>query len=221
MLRSRFNRLDVEFPGIVTETTYLDIRYTDRVVILARTDLNTSQLKIDGTQSENFAARLPISVLGQTLTVLRSWASADIKFRGKSYRFVNAHLESFFEPVQLAQASELLAGPAATGLPVILVGDFNSDAESNGTAYLMLTGGGFTDAWTSSIPTSRFTWPLPGNSAATEDAQARLILPSIEPLRSGVLGEAADDLTRPVQASDHAGSVQLWITAMAGNYRGR
>ena len=67
------------------------------------------------------------------------------------------------EVVQIGQALELLAGPADTELPVILVGDFNSDAEANGTAYLVLTGAGFIDVWEDQQPSnSGFTWPLSG-----------------------------------------------------------
>jgi len=204
--------LDVELPGVVTPSDFRDIRYTDRDVILARTDLMTSQLKVEGTQSGTFDARIPITVLGQTITVVRGWASADVKFRGKSYRFINAHLESIVELVQIAQALELLAGPADTDLPLILVGDFNSDAEANGTAYLLLTGAGLTDVWEDQQPSNPgFTWPLSGEIPLPTEvptqrldlilARGKISLSSVD-----IFGETAADLTPSgFRPSDHAG----------------
>ena len=203
---------DVELPGIVSPTDFRDIRYTDRDVILARSDLSTSQLKIEGTQSGTFEARLPVTVLGQTITIVRGWASADLKFRGKTYRFLNVHLESIVEAIQIAQTGELLAGPAATDLPLVLVGDFNSDAEAGGTAYLILTGAGLTDVWEDQQPSDPgFTWPLSGEiPLPTEQPTQRLDLilarGKISLVGVDVFGEAVADLSPSgFRPSDHAG----------------
>ncbi|MGB8021849.1 MAG: hypothetical protein WCF04_11525 [Candidatus Nanopelagicales bacterium] len=62
------------------------------------------------------------------------------RFQGKSFRFVNTHLETEdFAAVQQAQAAEFLSGPARGG-QVIAVGDFNSAADgSSTTSYSQLT----------------------------------------------------------------------------------
>ena len=76
--------------------------------------------------------------------------SIDAVVRGKSFRFVSTHLDGdclpFAPAVQNAQAAEVLAGPAATDLPVIYVGDLNSPAPT-GTAYNNALAAGFVDAW--------------------------------------------------------------------------
>jgi hypothetical protein len=153
--------LDAELTGVFGPTAALDIRFTDRIVILARSDLSISELDIESTDAGRFAAALPVSILGNTLMVPRGWTSADVRHRGKTYRFINAHLESFYEPIQLLQTLELLQGPAATEDPVILGGDFNSDAEASGAAYQILTAAGFGDVW-DLMPQSEtgYTWPL-------------------------------------------------------------
>ncbi len=66
----------------------------------------------------------------------------DVFTRGRTFRFVNAHLEeNTAAAIQAAQAQELLAGPVQTMLPVILVGDLTSDANGKGgtTTYSLLT----------------------------------------------------------------------------------
>jgi len=205
--------LDAELTGVFSPTYALDIRYTDRVVILARTDLSTSEFVLENTEAQNFAVNLPITLLGTTIIVLRGWTSADVKHRGKHYRFINAHLESFYEPVQFAQAAELLQGPGNTAVPVILAGDFNSDAAAGGASYQLLTGNGFSDAWLS-VPTADpgYTWALSGeipNATTLPTQRVDFILTrgAISHSTADVVGESlADDLTPSgFRASDHAG----------------
>jgi hypothetical protein len=80
--------------------------------------------------------------------VTRGWVSIDGKVRGSGwFRFVDTHLESFDSQasnptdqgtdvgngkVRQAQAEELIGkgGPATSRLPVILVGDLNSDVKT-------------------------------------------------------------------------------------------
>jgi endonuclease/exonuclease/phosphatase family metal-dependent hydrolase len=58
--------------------------------------------------------------------------------------------------VQLAQASEILAGPANTPLPVVLVCDCNSNASAAAPdatpTYALLRNAGFSDAWARKHP---------------------------------------------------------------------
>jgi endonuclease/exonuclease/phosphatase family metal-dependent hydrolase len=151
---------DAELTGFVAPGVLRDIRLTDRDVILARTDLPASQLVLSHIRTANFATNLsvPIGGTGQVFTNLCGWGAVDVKLRGESFRFINTHLQAestipIVNAVQVAQAQELLKGPARTSLPVILVGDFNSRADGTGTAsYGVLTGAGFRDAWKNAHP---------------------------------------------------------------------
>jgi endonuclease/exonuclease/phosphatase family metal-dependent hydrolase len=140
--------LDIEMPmPTANPAVFTDVRLTDRDVILVRAGLPPGHLRVSQPQAGNFQTALPLPKLG--LSILRGWCSVDVQTRGRSFRFINAHLEENTAPqIQAAQALELLAGPAATALPVIMVGDFNSDANGNdGTATYDLLTGAFTDAW--------------------------------------------------------------------------
>lgn len=206
--------LEAELPGVLSPTLALDISYTDRVVILARTDLPESEFKLEETNAESFVTVLQVPVLGQTITVLRGWTSADVKFRGKPYRFVNAHLESFVDLIQYAQANELVEGPANTDSAVILVGDFNSDAEAGGVSYGILTGSGLSDVWSEvNAGNPGFTWALSGEIPSSEMIPTQrldLILAKgrVTFSAADVVGEeAADKTPSGFRPSDHAGVI--------------
>jgi len=137
---------DVELPA-VTLQGLTDLRITDRALILARTDLPASTLTLSNPQGGNFATSLPVPVGGQVIPILRGWASVDVELAGQPFRFVTTHLESLFDPVGIVQGQELLAGPLNTSLPVILVGDINSDAAAGGIAYGNFVQAGLKDGW--------------------------------------------------------------------------
>ena len=114
-----------------------DGRLTMRDVIIAR---KGAGVKTSNPQSGSYRTSYSPSVGGQEVTVLRGWTSAEVNARGARFKFVNTHLESFDNDVKLAQAKELVArrsddysaGPAnpqASKLPIVLVGDLNSDDE--------------------------------------------------------------------------------------------
>lgn len=65
--------------------------FTDRDVILARTDLKKSDLSLSNTQAHRYEKLLPLGALGNSI---RGWISVDAKIRGKSLRFVDTHLET-------------------------------------------------------------------------------------------------------------------------------
>ncbi len=145
---ARIQNPDVEIPmvtGVVNGTpTFDDIRLTDYDVILARKGVEVSDIV-----EQNYAVALPIEALG--ITIPRGFVAATAHIKGKSYRFVNTHLEpaSVAEtlPIQLAQADELIQTFATETLPVILVGDLNTHAPT-GETYQLLLSAGYIDAWT-------------------------------------------------------------------------
>jgi endonuclease/exonuclease/phosphatase family metal-dependent hydrolase len=129
-------------------------RLTMRDVILAR---RGAGVQTSNPQSANFKTLLPVEILGAKLPIKRGWTATDAKVRGSGwFRFVNTHLEAF-DPAALVpsiralQASELVApgGPATGSLPVVLVGDLNSDddtvAPGDQQAYRVLLEAGFVE----------------------------------------------------------------------------
>jgi endonuclease/exonuclease/phosphatase family metal-dependent hydrolase len=126
-------------------------RLTMRDVILVR---NGAGVTFKHPQAAHFANLLVVTVSGVKLAVTRGWTAIDAKVRGShTFRFVNTHLEAFDPATQVPsiralQAGELVApgGPATTSLPVVLVGDLNSDDDTvepgDQQAYRTLLGAG-------------------------------------------------------------------------------
>lgn len=137
---------DAELPGGLG----FDVRHTDREVILVR---RHADLEVSNPQAGTFAVNctIPAPGLGGAITMKRGWVSVDVRSCGVDFRFVSTHLDGDCLPVtpaiQAAQARELLSGPLATSLPVVLVGDLNSAPDSVGGAYGRLAAGEFIDTW--------------------------------------------------------------------------
>lgn len=192
-----------------------DVRLTDRDAILVRTDVPASQLEVVGEQHGRFEAALELPILGQPLRLDRTWNAIDVRVRNRTLRIVNTHLEAFDpgEVVRDAQARELLAGPLATELPVVLLGDINSHADG-GVAYGTLTEAGFADAWAVANPgADGFTCCQPPDLRNPTSQLARRI--DVVLLRGGLrardaelVGARADERTPSgLWPSDHAGVV--------------
>jgi endonuclease/exonuclease/phosphatase family metal-dependent hydrolase len=101
---------------------------TMRDVILAHNGVHTWD-----AEGANFGTLLELPILGQPKPIARGWTATDARVRGSGpFHFVNTHLESFNPLIRQAQADELVApgGPATGSLPVVLVGDLNSDDDT-------------------------------------------------------------------------------------------
>lgn len=218
---------DVELPmfaGLDGDTPLFDdIRLTDRDVILAQKGVKTSNVL-----AANYTNNLIIPIAGIPVEFLRGYVAVDAKIKRSSYRFVNTHLEVYFDApipnIQGAQAAELTLVLAAETKPIILVGDFNSSPEDPPAAlppYWILRGAGYVDAWT-----RRVGKPRPGftccqdefltNEESELDERIDLIFvrndtdfpawPDLGPVKARVAGARERDKTPSgLWPSDHAG----------------
>jgi endonuclease/exonuclease/phosphatase family metal-dependent hydrolase len=232
---ARAENADVEFPMASLDedcnftSVPMDLRLTDRDVILVRGDLETAN-----ASSANFAATLPVQIPvgpGQILSFefTRGFGATDLTVGKRTYRVVNTHLEvgdgddpaSPVNAVQFFQALELIGTVTPTPLPLAVLGDFNSspDPLDARPAYGMMAGAGYLDLWT-----VRQGPPDPGctccqdealrNPASALDSRIDLVftrLPedtALLPIRSEVVGDAHNEKTASgMWASDHAGVV--------------
>jgi endonuclease/exonuclease/phosphatase family metal-dependent hydrolase len=212
--------LDAELPMLDLATGGIDdVRVTDHDVILARKDLPPGYLRLSNPAQGNFQASLVIPSIG--LEIKRGWCSVDAFVRGRTFRFINMHLEEeIFPDIQWLQAQEVLAGPANVCLPVILVGDGNTDGNrQNGTwTYDGLLGAGFKDSWNMVHPRNPgLTWghdPFLADPSVPFVWRIDLILyrnRNCLPLEASVLDTHLRRRQPPFWPSDHAGVVARFL----------
>jgi endonuclease/exonuclease/phosphatase family metal-dependent hydrolase len=210
--------LDAEAPA---PTVGMDLRITDRDVVLARQDRPRSEFAVLGSHARQYAATFDFGspVLGQ-LSVPCGWISLDVAVNGSRFRFVNTHLQSAMpgvpaaEQTQHDQARELLAMLLPADVPTVLAGDFNANAEPGpeytGTAQQIVQAG-FADAWKVGNPgDAGYTWPLFGEDQSsgptTPDERIDLIFltGSLARPMPAVVSAVRTGIVAPF-GSDHAG----------------
>ena len=158
----------------------LNARLTMRDVILMRVDAGVHVSDPEGGHFQNL---LTLPVLGAAVPSTRGWTKVDARVRGSRwFRFVNTHLEAFDPPslvpsIRAQQAAELVApgGPASSDLPVILVGDLNSDDDTvppgDQQAYRVLLDAGFIERTTNEPTCCIDSYDLRTGTAADFDEQ--------------------------------------------------
>jgi endonuclease/exonuclease/phosphatase family metal-dependent hydrolase len=131
-------------------------RLTMRDAILVR-----KGVKVAHPRTGTFSTLLRVKPAGVNVDVTRGWTELDATVHGKKVHVVNAHLEAFDNSangnptntgetvgngeIREAQAKELIVGggAASSRLPVVLLGDLNSDVKTevkkgDGLAYRAL-----------------------------------------------------------------------------------
>lgn len=198
------------------------VTYSDRDVILARSDLPPGHLKILGTETHLYDELLKFPALDAEIDILRGWMAVDVKIRGARFKFVNTHLEAPLpgkpgtQDLQVAQAVQLVEDLKATTLPVILAGDFNSDAEPTQyyppdatPSYGLIAASGYVDVWEQlSSDDPGFTWPLMSETGEPETPLERIDLIFTKgPWALSIVKTGETPAADGLFASDHAGMV--------------
>jgi hypothetical protein len=201
------------------------VRLTDYDLVMARTDVAT-----DNPQAHRFTYNLgdgPFADPSIPFPIYRGWASVDATIEGLELRFASTHLEPAdlpdgsivpaLEQLQRLQAGEL-AATIGTDLPVVSVGDYNTDAYGASTAtYQDLLTYGFEDAWSQSgdgmtcCQTQDLSDPVSIRDRRVDLIMLRGDFGLLEPgirgaVHTRVLGSRVADLTDTgLWPSDHAG----------------
>jgi endonuclease/exonuclease/phosphatase family metal-dependent hydrolase len=210
---------DIEAPGLFP-TGFVDVRLTQREVILAR---KSPGLKLTNAQGGQYAAYMTVpTIIGVPVALPWAWASVDATRSGHSFRFATTHLDPISGVTQQLQANEFLAGPGSTTLPIVWVGDFNSDAEgtvitgvpSATATYGSILASGYADTWAArhaslaGFTCCQATNLLNPTSTLTERVDLVLTRGPFRVGKVSLVGdEASDRLPSGLWPSDHAGVV--------------
>ncbi len=146
-----------EFDFTAPSDTGIWVRTTMQNAILVRDGRDCEDFVVSNPQTglfpEDHTLSLELPGVPGKIFVYRGWASVDVELKGQQFRFITAHPESFVWQYEVAQVGDLLQGPAATTMPVIMAADFNMRADdSTDPTYIygynaVTQYAGFKDAW--------------------------------------------------------------------------
>src|SRR5262245_11934709 len=151
------DEFEAEATGYVPDSLYgvLDIRIKLRDALLVR---HGGDFKITDASGHQFQTNLEIPTAlpppNDVIVSTYGWVQADVTTGRRRFRVIGCHFDADVPPIREIQAGEVLAGPCDTDLPVVVMGDFNSDGNggATGAAYEMFEDAGFDDAWTDEHP---------------------------------------------------------------------
>jgi len=152
--------------------------------------------------------RLPTRAVGPVVTN-RGYDELDVTVHGVTAHVVNTHLEAYTTADRLAQANELIAGPLASKLPTILLGDLNSGPSlpkpADRPPYLALAAAGFTEARTPEL--SCCYRKLTDTTGWDHNVDHIMTRPALAVVRSFVTGR--ETTAAGLHPSDHGGVVSV------------
>ena len=193
--------------GALTSGDVLLVKDSDDIIVNnAMTELFNAQFAVTAPD--------PIGESGFT----RGFVAADINLPScHKFRTVSTHLEAVSPPlvpvnIRALQALELLENPIVnTGLPVILMGDFNSQVSEMDDSAAIILRAGFTDAWTMG-EAEGYTYGHDGNLSDIEKMfDQRIDFVTVEGNLEVLDAKTTDTLisadVRPLWPSDHKGVV--------------
>jgi endonuclease/exonuclease/phosphatase family metal-dependent hydrolase len=143
------------------------LRFTDRNALLIRSDLRPPQFHLSNIHARTFDAAFDF----KGLTVKAGWISADVHVGNRQFRIVTTHLESPVDEtsvaVQVAQARQLVYELRNLTVPVVICGDFNSDASDVGLSVDdtptvgLIEAAGYAEVWPATHGPGQLglTWP--------------------------------------------------------------
>lgn len=94
--------------------------------LVIKRELSDKVLKVGNTEYET-----SYSIIPKVMTIYRGYTWADINYNGSKVRLVTTHLESLWDkgkvPNAAIQAKQLIKDLSQTSMPLVVMGDFNSD----------------------------------------------------------------------------------------------
>ena len=205
---------ELQAPTITSSGPIL-VLYEQRSAILARADIDPSELQLSNIQSAQFDSALTVPSVVGPITIHRAWASVDVSFHDTNFRLIDTQLEAFDPSINYEQGEELLSGPAQTTKPVVIAMDSNSSANPPGDpftpTYYNLLNSGFRDAWTETQGDAPGLTccqsPTLTNTASSVSKRIDLVLlhGDIEAKTVGIFGGQQSDRTMGLWPSDHLG----------------
>ncbi|MDS0279712.1 endonuclease/exonuclease/phosphatase family protein [Halomicroarcula sp. S1AR25-4] len=202
---------DLELPAATDDGT-VDVRITDRDVLLVRSDVDVGSVVTDTFDA---ALELQIPDSSKTAVLQRGFCSATVQMGEGTFTAVSTHLESVTELFRLSQAKELL-DRVPTAQPVVLCGDFNSGP--GGQTYDRLTAS-FDDAYAVRRPDSEGYTCCQASDVRNDESQLTRRIDAVlyrGGLRPTTVRRVGHEPSSRVEARAHGETITVWPSDHAG-----
>jgi len=150
---------DTEMPGTDASSgaTY-DLRLTDRDAVFARPGLTVNNVRTADFPTF-ISLPVPLGSLTNAIVVKlkRGYLAMDVRAGDVPFTFAATHLEvgGQASAYQEGEARDLVTALEPVTGPLVLVGDFNSDANATTTQSYSIVAKSFTDAWSQVNPADK------------------------------------------------------------------
>jgi endonuclease/exonuclease/phosphatase family metal-dependent hydrolase len=220
ILRQRLKARGLHY-RVVSQQTELDVTVPSAAGYNLRLKLGNAVLLRDGKHASvslvkglhgTFARAGQLRVAlrdGQTITLRRGYAGADLKVAGHRFRFLDPHAEAYSPASAKAQLRELLrtVGKSRTRTTII-AGDLNSDpADPEPNAYRAVIAAGYKDTAHRTRTCCQAENLRNRTSTLKTWIDHIVVRPRARVLRRAVVGNRAADKVGGLWPSDHAGVV--------------
>ncbi|HEY2017043.1 MAG TPA: endonuclease/exonuclease/phosphatase family protein, partial [Bryobacteraceae bacterium] len=205
------------------------LRLTDRNALLIRSDLRPPAFHLSDVHAKTYSTTFPF---GQ-FQISAGWIAATVHTGNQHFRLIATHLQSPIAGVpeatlvQVAQAQELIHELRNVTVPVVLCGDFNSDATHGGSTddtptVDVIQAAGYPEVWPLLHPPSDpgMTWPMyledrfpPAPFFAPSRPYERIDLffqQGMQLISIDRVVAPAPSLSTPPFGSDHAGVIAVF-----------
>jgi endonuclease/exonuclease/phosphatase family metal-dependent hydrolase len=203
---------DVTLPAD-TESGVIDLRLTDRVVVLTTPDV---EVRDDSGDTYDHGLLFPVPETDRIVALERGYCRADLRIEGAALTVVSTHLESVSAWIRQGQALELL--DALGDGPVAVGADLNSGPGTTTTAYETVTET-LTDAHAARRPDGDGETCCQAPSLRNERSQLATRIDAVLTRGASVLSAVerlgADPADR-VEATVDGESVTVWPSDHAG-----
>lgn len=193
-----------EFDFTAPTAAGFSVRFTQRDVLLVRVK---AKLKVSNVKAGRFTEIFSLPTPAGEANSRRGYVSAEFKTKqGKRVRVVNTHLEAYGDEIRNAQAAQLAGLIDSTQIPMVLLGDLNSDpTDASGQAAQQFLDIGMSSAFPAPVATCCQAEKLTNSASELSSWIDHILVRDTSATARGVTGNKPGDKVSGLWPSDHAG----------------
>lgn len=203
-----------EFDFTAPTDSGFQVRFTQRDVLLLRVK---ARLKVSAVTAGRYSQIFSLPTPAGEANSRRGYVVASFTNRqGDRVRIANTHLEAYGDEIRTAQAKQLAGALDGSKIPLVVMGDLNSDPSKDGAqaeAAKALLQIGTSSAFPAPVPTCCQAEKLNNQTSELSQWIDHILIRDLSATGQGVTGNKSSDRIGGLWPSDHAG---VWAKLSIG-----